>query len=150
MKLSFEGSLGAVPIKETVKNDIIDPLKTTLEDYQQEVKQSIGFHEIKIDQNIDPKIQEIFNQTQISIQNKKINILTKTGAITLLSLKDFGDINFQITSTGENCLIINNQNSCKTQVQLTKNPFKNGIEIPFSLAENNIGNIALNLEICNA
>jgi hypothetical protein len=72
------------------------------------LKSSIGFDNLIPTQNSSENsfVQQILNQTQITTQNKKISVLNKTGAFNLLSLKDYGNLTVKITSTGDNCLIV--------------------------------------------
>ena len=150
ISLSFEGSLWAVPIKETVENDVITPLSDSRDTYKKSLKSSIGFDNLIPTQNSSENsfVQQILNQTQITTQNKKISVLNKTGAFNLLSLKDYGNLTVKITSTGDNCLIVDWKNTCISKATITKNPFKNGFGIDFLLAENKIWTIIATLELC--
>lgn len=151
LKLSFEGSLGAVPIKDTIKNDIVAPLQDSRGSYRDEVKATIWFQDLEPyeEYNNDTALQEILNQTQITIQNKKISILSKTGFFNFLSLKDYGNLRVKFTSTGDNCLIIKGKNTCDQEVEVVQSPFKKGFDVNFQLGKNTVGTIVTTLKLCS-
>ena len=150
IKLSFEGSLWAVPIKESISGDIIAPLADSRENYKGELKNTFSFHDIENPETVnkDKQVQEILNQTQITLQNKKINVSNRTWSINILSFKDYWNLTVRISSTGDNCLIINGQNTCVAKASLSKNPFKQGFDIPFQLGDTKTGKIVATLELC--
>lgn len=84
-----------------------------------------------------------------SLSHKKLSLDTSGTTLNFISLKDYGLLKISITSTGDNCLIINGSSSCEKKVSIKKNPFKGGVKIPFRLAKKGIGQIFLNIELCS-
>lgn len=125
LKLSFEGSWGAAPFKENIEKELISPLAHTRDEYQKEFKPAIAFHELpKITSSQDQELQKLLNSTQTTLLNKRISVAHGTGAFSFLSVKDYGNLHLKISSTGDNCLIINGKNSCQIPINFAKNPFK--------------------------
>lgn len=87
---------------------------------------------------------------QITTATKKIWLPSRTGSIEILWLKDHGNLTITLHSTGGNCLIIHNQESCKKQgISLQKNAYTQPIILPFQIAKKTTGTIITNIKICS-
>ncbi len=150
LKLSFEWSLGSVPFKESLSGDILSPLKDARNEYQEEFKPSVPFHDIPPYQinTGNKQLQEILNATQITVTNKKISVLNKTWSLHFLSFKNYGNLNAKISSTGDNCLLIKGKDTCSQTISLNQNPFKDWFNIPFELSKTTVGTIVATVELC--
>ncbi len=87
---------------------------------------------------------------QITTATKKIWLPSTTGSIEVLWLKDHGRLTITLNSTGENCLIIRNQDSCRKQgISLQANPATQAINLPFQIAKKTTGTIITNIKVCS-
>lgn len=88
---------------------------------------------------------------QISTARSKIWLPTTTGSIEIVWLKDYGKLTITLNSTGGNCLIIRDQDTCKKQwVSFQANPYTQAITLPFQIAKKTTGTIITNIRVCSS
>lgn len=91
----------------------------------------------------------ILENIQISLSTNKLQVGEGSGSIILQSFAPQGEnLRVNVTTTGENCLIIEKKSTCNTKVSISGNGKAPGRKIPIKLGKTTTGIFQATLEVC--